>query len=356
MKSYKGFVSVTTAAVMLVSTAMPVFAANGEGGATGDGSFEGYVEEVSAFTVDVPTDASATKGFDFFVDPNGLLEKTNYGRIPDATADDFEPGATLFFERTPKAADGSNAAVVKYGKDSEAIEFKNCSSYDVNVEVSASVSGATGIDLASTAITGDEENPTLYLAIVSGSDTNAITDEGAKFTGTIAGEPTNFEPKYDADEGKYVFGLKGSTTIAAPTNPWKTVSFHLTGACGGTWTDEQADVAPQVALTWKVTDPKADKAPSIAVTTYNYNRTATLDITTDLGGGTLAASSITKVEGSNDGKVVAIDLTTSGCTISGNKITLKSGQFSGASVGQKRYLIVTFSEGTKVTVTLDITK
>lgn len=360
MKNFKGLVSVATAAVMLAGSSMPALAAGtNEGGASGDGAYEGFVEETSVFSVLVPTDASSTQGFDFFVDPNGLLEKTNYDRIDGATAADFETGATLFFTRTAKAADADagTPAVVKYGKDSESIEFKNYSSYDVNVEVSASVSGATGITLSSTAITADDDltDPTLYLAIVSGSETKVVTADGGKFTGTIAGEPENFEPKYDKDAEKYIYGLKGETTEAAPTKPWKTVSFNLTGACGGTWTAEQAMVAPTITLTWKVTDPKAEAAPTIPVQTYNYDRTTTLDITTNFGGGDLAATSIKKVEGSNDGKTIAGDFT-SMCTISGNKITFKNGQFPGASVGQKRYLIVTFDEGTKVTVTLNITK
>ena len=71
MKNYKHVASIAMAAVMLAGSTLPVFAAevNTGGGDTGDGKYEGYVEETSVFSVNVPTDATATKGFNFFVDP-----------------------------------------------------------------------------------------------------------------------------------------------------------------------------------------------------------------------------------------------------------------------------------------------
>ena len=201
MRNYKRLAAMAMAATMVVGNVMPVFAEDtptttpGAGGATGSGEYEGYLEETSAFSVNVPTDASATKGFNFFVDPNGLLAATNYARITGATAADFETGSSLFFERTPDAT--ASPAVVKYGKDSEKIELTNLSSYDVDVEVSATVTGADDIKLAATAPgSGDTiTDPTLYLAIVSGADTAAVVADGGKLTGTIAGEPNNFDPK-----------------------------------------------------------------------------------------------------------------------------------------------------------------
>lgn len=265
MRKLKKAAAMGLTAAMLMGSTATVFAAEGE--ATGSGDYEGYVEETSVFTVNVPTDASATKGFDFFVDPNGLLAATDYARITGVSADDFETGATLFFERTPVAADVGNgiAAVTKYGKDSEALTFENQSSYAVNVEVSASVTGADGITLGT--VDGDTTAPTIYLALVtpgeSDSVTTPITADGATVTGTIEGENSNFEIVYkEADEANNVeagyYYEKRTATDANPLAPWKTYSFNLTGACGGTWTADQAEVAPTVTLTWKVTDPEAE--------------------------------------------------------------------------------------------------
>lgn len=268
MKNYKRLAAMAMTSTMLLGNVMPAFAA--EGGASGDGAYEGYVEEVSAFSVEVPTDASSTKGFDFFVDPNGLLAATDYARIDGATEEDFEANASLFFERTPVAAGEGVDAVVKYGKDSEALELTNMSSYDVNVEVSATVAGANGVTLAESAPAADATDPTLYLAIVSGTETKAITANGGKFEGTIAGEPDNFEVQYDKDAGKYVYAqIEEDAENGIELKEWKSVSFNLTGACGGTWTDAQATVAPTVNLTWKVTDPKAAPADTYVMTENN---------------------------------------------------------------------------------------
>lgn len=269
MKNCKRIAALALVATMVAGSGLTVMAAEtgdtptpspGTGGSIGTGSYEGYVEETSVFTVDVPTDASATKGFNFFVDPNGLLAGTNYAHISGATAADFESDASLFFERTPDST--ATPAVVKYGKDSEAITLTNKSSYEVNVEVSATVAGADKITIGE--VKDDTTDPTIQLAIVSGEDTPTeakITADGGKLTGTIAGETDNFTIKWNGAANKYEYGL-----IDSPDNTkWKKYSFHLTGACGGTWTAAQAEIQPTVTLTWKVTDPKA--APTTPTTT-----------------------------------------------------------------------------------------
>jgi len=263
MRNYKCYASVVMAAAMVTGNVFTAMAAD-QGGATGTGEYEGYVEETSVFSVDVPTDASATAGFDFFVDPNGLLAKTEYAS-KGGSADDFEAGSTLFFTRTPDAS--ATPAVVKYGKDSEAITLTNKSSYDVNVEVSAVVSGADKIALGE--VKDDTTDPTISLAIVSGSDTAQITADGGKLTGTIAGEDSNYEIKWDSTNNKYVYGLIAD----ADEDAWKTYSFNLTGACGGVWTAAQAEVEPTVTLTWKVTDPKSARIMAAAANgdiTYTF--------------------------------------------------------------------------------------
>lgn len=271
MKNYKCFVALTMAATMVIGGAFTAMATEtgdtpaqptpGTGGSTGTGSYEGYVEETSVFSVLVPTDASATKGFNFFVDPNGLLAKTDYAHLTGVTAADFETGSTLFFEREPKAAADSNPAVVKYGKDSESITFINKSSYDVDVEVSASVTGADKITLGEAK--NDATEPTIELAIVSGSNKQIIAADGGKLTGTIAGDKTNFKVQYK--DGKYQYALVADDKV--DDTAWKSYSFNLSGACSGTWTAEQAEIQPTVNLTWKVTDPKATPvAPTTTAT------------------------------------------------------------------------------------------
>lgn len=276
MKNFKRLAALTMAATMVAGSGLTAMAA--EGGASGTGDYEGYVEKTSVFTVEVPTDASQTAGFNFFVDPNNLLSQTQYARITNATAADFESGATLFFTRTPDAS--ATPAIVKYGKDSDAITFTNKSSYDVDVEVSATVTGADGITLGSVA--ADTTDPTISLSIVSGSDTQAITADGGKLTGTIGGADDNFEIQWNATDNKYEYAQ-----VATPdATKWQKYSFHLTGACGGTWTAAQAEVQPTVNLTWKVTDPKATPTDDYEMTaaangdiTYTFGVKPTGDVT-----------------------------------------------------------------------------
>lgn len=252
MKDYKRYATIAMAAAMVAGNMFTAMAAS-EGTATGTGEYEGSVEKTSVFSVDVPTSAGATQ-FNFFVDPNNLLSQTNYAHITGATAADFETGASLFFTRTPDV----DAGVTKYGKDSEAITLKNKSSYDVNVEVSATVAGADKITLGE--VKADTADPTIQLEIVAGAEKSSITADGGKLTGTIAGEDSNYAIKWNDTDGKYEYALIDSPDDTA----WKTYSFNLSGACGGTWTAEQADVQPAVTLTWKVTDPKEVRAMTAA--------------------------------------------------------------------------------------------
>lgn len=359
MKNFKKVAAMGLAATMLMGSAATAFAT--EGGATGSGDYEGYVEETSVFSVNVPTDASATQGFDFFVDPNGLLAATDYARIPGATAADFEADATLFFTRTPVAADADNGveAVTKYGKDSESITFTNMSSYAVDVEVSAAVSGVDGITLGT--VGADTTAPTIYLALVApgtdGNDaTTPITASGAAVTGSIDGENSNFEVVYkeaDADAGTEAgyYYVQKTPTDDDPLAPWKTYAFNITGACGGTWTSDQAEVAPEVTLTWKVTDPVANAAPSIATKSYTMVSGTTIDIAVDLGAGDKAAATVSKVM---DPSGVWDYLAHGDATYdsSAKKVTLTAKMVNDCISANVSSVNIVFDEGTSIAITL----
>lgn len=295
MKNYKRFAALAMAATMAVGSGLTAMAAetadtpaSGTGGATGTGDYEGYVEETSVFTVNVPTDASSTQGFDFFVDPNNLLSQTGYAS-KGGQSSEFDTNSTLFFTRTT-----DSTVTTKYGKDSDSITFTNKSSYDVDVEVSATVTGADGITLG--AVGDDTTDPTISLALVSGSDTQTITADGAKLTGTIAGVDSNFEIKWNSTDSKYEYGLKADVD----DDTWQTYSFNLTGACGGTWTAAQAEIEPTVNLTWKVTDPKATPADDYVMTaaadgsvSYTFGVKPTGNLTKLMVGGSDRSGAIT---------------------------------------------------------------
>lgn len=348
MKNFKKLTALATAATMLISGSLTAFAAeevNSSGGDTGQGGYEGFVDKTSAFSVDVPTDAANV--FDFFVDPNGLLEATDYAHLgEDVSEDDFEDGATLFFTRTV-----TGSVTEKYGKNSDSVTLTNRSSYEVNVEVSATITGADGITLSdSDEITGDD--PTLYLAIVAddGDDTTVpIISTGGVLTGTIDGQEDNFEVQWDADGQKYVFRLIKDTDEENPTIPWETLSFNLTGACGGKWTDAQADVAPVVSLTWKITDPKAAPTLTLSNGTASSDPGVDFDVTftkgtastytfTGLGDG-VTLSSVTWGASATDITSVSANL-----PLSGASFTINGVMWGSASSGDAKYIKLTTSD------------
>lgn len=338
MKSFKRIAAATMAATMLLGSSLTALAAGPTGGDTGSGSYEGYVEETSVFSASVPTNAANV--FNFFVDPNKLLEKTGYKRLTGKSAADFESDATLFFTRTP------SDTVKEFGKDSEKVTAQNMSSYDVNIEVSASITGIDGITMAdSDTIGSDVQAPTLYLAIVHDSDKVAVKEEGGLLTGKIAGTPGNFDTQYNTEKGKYEYAQKAADQLS----DWAAYDFYLTGACGGKWTDEQAEATPTVELTWKITDPNANEAPSLAKTAYMMTAGTAVKIPVDLGAGEKAATGIKQITYSKNGAATTLDTTK--YTFANGTLTFSAAYVDSmlnASVASRDFTI-TFNDAAKTT-------
>lgn len=336
MKSFKKIAAVTMAATMLLGSSLTVLAAGPTGGDTGSGSYEGYVDETSVFSASIPTNAANV--FNFFVDPNKLLEETGYARLTGKSANDFESGATLFFTRT--------GAEKEFGKDSDKVTAKNMSSYDVNIEVSASITGINGITMSdSDTIGSDVQEPTLYLAIVHDSDTEAVkADEGGLLSGTIAGTPDNFSIQYNAEKGKYEYTQKAGVDDST----WATYDFYLTGACGGVWTDEQAEATPEIALTWKITDPNANEAPSIGTTAYTIIAGKDVKIPVDLGAGEKAATGISTITYDKSGTQTT--LAAENYTFVNGVLTIKSSYTDKLLSITSRDYVITFNDAAKTKV------
>lgn len=341
MKSFKKIAAVTMAATMLLGSSLMVSAAGPSGGDTGSGSYEGYVDETSVFSASIPTNAANV--FNFFVDPNKLLEETGYARLTGKSAADFEAGATLFFTRT--------GAEKEFGKDSDKVTAKNMSSYDVNIEVSATITGINGITMSdSDTIGSDVQEPTLYLAIVHDSDTEAVSaEEGGLLSGTIAGTPDNFSIQYNAEKGKYEYAQVESVDDST----WATYDFYLTGACGGTWTDAQAEATPTVELTWKITDPNAQEAPSIEKSEYECIVGQATTVPLNFGAGDLAATGIASITFVKSGAVQ---------TLAKEKYSVSNGKLifvadysaTVTNSGSPREHTITFNDAAKTQVKLTL--
>lgn len=344
MKRFKKLAAITMAATMLVGSSLMVSAAGPEGGDTGSGSYEGYVDRTSVFSASIPTNAANV--FNFFVDPNGLLKETGYARLEGKGEADFEDGSTLYFTRTD-VGDGKTYAKT-FGKDSDKVTAKNMSSYDVQIEVNASITGIDGITMAdSDTIGSDVQVPTLYLAIVHDSDKEVVkAGEGGLLSGTITGNDDNFEVRYNDTKGKYEYVQVDSVDDST----WGTYDFYLTGACGGKWTDAQAEATPTVELTWKITDPNANEAPSIAKTEYEYIVGQPMSISVDLGVGELAATTISSITFKNG--TTTTTLPTTRWSFSNGKLNFTA-DYTTALNGITRTHTIAFDDAAKTTV--DIT-
>ncbi len=180
--------------------------------------------------VQVILPTSAVEIFDFILDPQELIQKTNGAAYGGKT---FEEGATLFFERS----DGKTET--DYTSDSNAVVIANRGTTPVDVMVNAhiTVTMAEGLVMTDDREFIDDERPSLYLALTDGENTVPITfEEGA-------GIQVVLPPAMDAgEEASY--------------------SFWLTGACNknGDWLG-LGDMGIDVTVTWKVLAREEETAP-----------------------------------------------------------------------------------------------
>lgn len=364
-KKYQKLLAILLTGTMVLGMGITSLAADGDpagqGTTTGTGGFEGHVDK-KVLQVALPTVAADDTTFAYTMDPEGLIAATEGAKDTEAT---FEPGANVYFLSSEKS----------YTKDSAKLKVTNTGNVDADVTVTAETAANADVTMASSATFAEDNTASeLYLGLKVANQSEAAIMAHADGTDPVAvtvglkGRPNNFEVTYDSEGQEY-----GYTQIAGLADTaWNSFEFGLTGACNanGDWSAEDL-AAPDVTVTWSyverasdssapvleenASEAPADAEPSIPATPYSYERDKALEITADFGTGTPAATSITKVEASNDGTAVTADFT-SVCTIAGNKITLSSGQFGGASVGNTRYLIVTFNNGKTARATLNITK
>lgn len=362
-KKFNKILAAFLAGSMVLGTGITAFAAdNKTGNTTGAGEFEGHVEK-SVLLVQLPTIPADDKTFAYTMDPEGLIAATEGAKDKEAS---FESGATVYFLSAAKT----------YTKDSAKLKVVNKGSVDADVTVAAETAANAKVAMAtSDTFAADNKTAQLYLGLKVADKAAVAVKEHTDGTDPVSvtvglkGVPDNFAVKYDEATKKYSYEAKEGVAETA----WNSFEFGLTGACNPngdysdasltastvtvTWSyDKRADDSTAAMLTENATAELPDARPSIPTASYSYDRTQDLDITVDFGRGDLAASSVTRIQASNDGVTAGIDVTSS-FTVSGTKFTLQQGkQFGGAQVGAKRYLIFTFDEGTKVTVTLDIAK
>ena len=259
-KTIKKFVALTMVGVLAV-TPLTAFAATGTteeatspatGDATGEGELEGFLtDDDMIFSVTLPTDDTTSPTFNFTMDPQNLLNKTDSSNY--TTTD-----TVLFSTKT---------------KTSNELSITNNSQFNVDVSLTATMTGLTGegyaIDMAEDNTFKDTDNnnltnTSLYLGLIYetatansvpavSTTTKALVADEAGLTAkvTLGGMPDNYTIGKDA-ESNYIY-----KKIDSPATATGVAKFKMEGACNpnADWSaidDLETPAAPTVKVVWKV--------------------------------------------------------------------------------------------------------
>lgn len=347
MKKFGKKLMALAMAGVLMCTPITAFAtevddeSSAEGSITGSGDVEGIVNK-DVFKVVLPTVATGDTTFNFILDPQGLIKDTNGSKYTNAT---FDAAAKGLYFANPQD-DGST----KYMASSPALTAINKGTVDVDVTLTATADADSlkdtdkgyTIGLAADDTFANDKTTSVYLALVSGSQTAALATDGATITDTLAAAPSDaYEVTYDSTEQKYKYGLTAAAQAADYTG-FKSLDFNLTGACNtaADWAVAE-EAAPSVDVAWTlekhINDLTYDKikgdTSAITVSTYDTVKSATL---VKYNG---AANTNTLTIGSN-------------CSVSGNSFTLVSAWAS--KITAETVVTLTFENGRTQTLTINV--
>ncbi len=181
---------------------------------------EVQAEEDDVFQVLFPVNTDHV--FDFIMDPQGLIGKTDgeaYGNLT------FEERATLFFRRYDGRVEED------YSSASDALVITNTGTADVDIVLSVSISpdSVEKIILTDDNTFTDDSEASLYLALTDGDCTVPVTGEAdAVIHTTLPGSE-----KMEGVPGEYRFWLEGAVNS------------------NGDWSEVTGE-APRVTVTWSV--------------------------------------------------------------------------------------------------------
>ncbi len=225
----------TLAATMVLGSSMMVFAADPQtGSATGTGESIGHVDK-EVLTVTLPTeDAALNQTFAYKVDPERVIDLA--GKLTDDTAVTKNADG-VYFKNKDNAYSSSSDEVEFEGKNSVAVDVS------VKAEVTASAGGKDIALVADDAALTAATTPALLMNLTVGTETKAITSEGATAQAKLEGVPDNFA--VTVEDGAYKYSAKDGAT------GWKKTTVKLSGKTNNM--DVPSDMtAPVIKLTWTV--------------------------------------------------------------------------------------------------------
>lgn len=368
MMNYKKILAVSLAGAMVLGNASAVFAADKEGSATGEGETQ-YVAANDVFDVVFPTTADNATTFDYLLDPDGLISKTNGDRY---TGKAFDDGKTVYFLRSAKV-DGTVGGTAgtgncDYTDTSDEIKVVNKSTKAVDLKVTAKVATVDGIKMAASDTFTDSEGTAstdteLYLALVGTDGTTpeekAITADGTELTASIAADSNAYTVKWVAaandGNGEYQKVLSDAAK-AADYKGFKSYSFQVKGKCNtGTNIDWSGltENAPKIDLVWSVKDFTVT-GPQV---TFATDGTITMSgLTADKNYANSGDAALLEY-GEGDPYPLGTDanmewITENWSTTTGGTLILKLNQaWLNVLSGKEATLTIKISDGTSITVT-----
>lgn len=325
------------AAITLAMSSMTAFA--GELPTGSDNVIEGDVNYVNTtvYQVTLPT----TAGMEFALDPQGLTS-LDEGAYDDSAAGKIVAEGTMTAVNESSVdlkltssfyVEDSTGTLTLVGADDAIDDTKQ----QIKLVIQADVSGGDFADVATVTST-DSTAKTDYVATMGAAEyTFSVSDGDYAYTKSGDGTELNMQ----------ISGLVAKdydwSAYGAATNP-ATIKLHAV---------------------FKFENPAAqpakpeNAAPSIASNAFNYSAANGATISVDLGNGNLAATGISSVKwaSSASGTYSAINgYSTIDFNSSTGILTLPSGLFGGASVGDTRAIKITFNDTAKTSVILTMTK
>lgn len=277
---------------MVMGSSVTAFA--DEGSQTGTGDIEGIVN-TDVFSVVLPTATEET--YKFILDPQGLIAATDSAAYSGATF----TGSNLYF----------NSAENVYGDTSAVLTAINKSSFDVDIDLKATLTDYDGLAVKSSAddATGETTDPAIYLAIKKEAGTVAYNYEG-----TPSIEMTNAAAASAITEEDGVASVSATQELAAPATDDNNKAAYVYNYADG-------EYSYVLNNAWEGNFNGVAFALTGAINTYDPTSASTVDGWADLANITPSVNVVWSIENPNEEEVTPTEM--SAATLSGTTLACR---------------------------------
>lgn len=248
MKKMNKVMALGLATTMLLGSTVTAFAAPGDSAeaVTGGGTGSGAAVHMDVYSVTVPTGDALTKAFDFVVDPDGLVAKTEAAFGEDVTLGD---NAGVLFKGETKDSK------LQVSGTSKELPIINKSAKIVSLKIEPVVKDSTASDKYAAGYSstkdfsgsGDDEKGLYFGLIATGEAEKALSATAATINSVILSDADEYELKAtnasnattysyaakDGAEGKtYNLQVTAALNYALPESTWKKIEDAATTALG----------------------------------------------------------------------------------------------------------------------------